>query len=197
MVKLLQGVEKTLIEKNRERQANEGIHAFWGIDSIGAFTRLVRAHPDVVLKEGQLTADFATMYTSFAFNAMIQRTMEAVEVAWTYEQECSPPMITGDQQPSLTLDTQGWSWIDEGYTKAQVAGLLAFLVTNNYTCNGGRVRKQIKGTPVGMPAAPQIANLACYPVEKKHSYALGPGKTKAVCRYIDDFWSSSGPSAEA
>ena len=156
MVKLLQGVEKTLIEKDRERQANEGIHAFWGIDSIGAFTRLVRAHPDVVLNEGQLTADFATMYTSFAFDAMIQRTMEAVEEAWTYEQERSPPMITGDQRPSLTLDTQGWSWIGEGYTKAEVAELLAFLVTKNYTCNGGGYAGKSRGCPWGCHLLPRL-----------------------------------------
>ena len=46
---------------------------------------------------------------------------------------------------------------------------------------------------MGMPAAPQIANLACYPVEKKHAYALGPGKSLAVCRYIDDLYSAGVP----
>ena len=46
---------------------------------------------------------------------------------------------------------------------------------------------------MGMPAAPQIANLACYPVEKAHSYILGPGKTSTITRYIDDFSSSGVP----
>jgi hypothetical protein len=49
------------------------------------------------------------------------------------------------------------------------------------------------GMPMGMPAAPQIANLACYPVEARHAYALGPGKCSAICRYIDDIWSAGVP----
>ena len=40
---------------------------------------------------------------------------------------------------------------------------------------------------MGMPAAPQIANLACYPVEKVHTCALGPGRCLTVTRFIDDF----------
>ena len=55
------------------------------------------------------------------------------------------------------------------------------------------MRRQIQGMPMGMPAAPQIANLACYPVEKAHAYALGPGKSLAVCRYIDDLYSAGVP----
>ena len=46
---------------------------------------------------------------------------------------------------------------------------------------------------MGMPAAPQIANLSCYPVEKQHAYNLGSGRSLTVCRYIDDFWSSGVP----
>eukprot|EP00906_Rhabdomonas_costata_P014231 RCo020484 len=47
--------------------------------------------------------------------------------------------------------------------------------------------------PMGMPAAPQIANLACYPVEKAQAYRLGPGRSLAVCRYIDDIYSAGVP----
>ena len=46
---------------------------------------------------------------------------------------------------------------------------------------------------MGMPAAPQIANLACYPVEKAHAYTLGPGRCLTVTRFIDDFRSSGVP----
>ena len=46
---------------------------------------------------------------------------------------------------------------------------------------------------MGMPAAPQRANLACYPVEAQHAYKLGPGKSSAICRYIDDIWSAGVP----
>ena len=52
--------------------------------------------------------------------------------------------------------------------------------------------------PMGMPAATQIANLACYPVEKAQTYRLWPGRSLVVCRYIDDLYSSgvSLPSQE-
>ena len=55
------------------------------------------------------------------------------------------------------------------------------------------MRRQIQGMPMGMRAAPQIANLACYPVEKAHAYALGPGKSLAICRFIDDLYSAGVP----
>ena len=81
----------------------------------------------------------------------------------------------------------------DGYTLSQVEELLAYLITHNYTCDGGQVRRQIQGMPMGMPAAPQIANLSCYPVEKAHAYALGPGNSLVVCRYIDDLYSAVVP----
>ena len=87
----------------------------------------------------------------------------------------------------------------EGYTIPQLEELLTYLITHNYTCDGGKVRRQIQGMPMGMPAAPQIANLACYPVEKAHACALGPGKSFVICRYIDDLYSAgvSLPTPEA
>ncbi len=40
---------------------------------------------------------------------------------------------------------------------------------------------------MGLPPAPQLANLGCYPVERDHVYALPPElRTTAVARYIDD-----------
>ena len=102
-------------------------------------------------------------------------------------------MIEGQAPPEVSLGLGGWSYEGDGFTKAQVEELLIYLITHNFTCNGGKVRRQIKGMPMGMPAAPQIANLACYPVEKVHAYALGPGRSLVVCRYIDDLYSAGVP----
>ena len=77
LVGLLQQVEKALKEKDKLRQREEGIRAFWGIDSINTFTMLVHTHEDIVLREGQFTADFCTMYTSFPLDLMIERTIMA------------------------------------------------------------------------------------------------------------------------
>jgi len=74
------------------------------------------------------------------------------------------------------LSTCGWTYDGDWYTEDQLGDLLAYLITNNYTCNVGNVRRQIMGMPVGISDAPQIGNLAFYPVEKKHAYKLGSGK---------------------
>ena len=194
LVRLLQQVEKTLLDKDKLRQANEGVKAFWGIDSIRAFTAMVRTNPDVILEHGQITADFCTMYTAFPFNTMINRTMESIGEAFTFEHEKHPPLVVDGAAPrELSLGPAGWSYEGEGYSIPQLRELLTYLVTHNFTSDGGKVRRQIQGMPMGMPAAPQIANLACYPVEKAHAYALGPGKSLVVCRYIDDLYSAGVP----
>ena len=93
----------------------------------------------------------------------------------------------------LVLGVAGWSYGEGGLSPCQLAEFITYLIYNNYTFNGGKVKRQIMGMPMGMPAAPQIANLACYPVEREHSYVLGPGKSMTVCRHIDDFYASGVP----
>ena len=46
---------------------------------------LVRTHDDNVLREGQFTADFCAMYTSFPFDLMIKRAIMAVDEAWEFQ----------------------------------------------------------------------------------------------------------------
>ena len=171
----------------------EGIKAFWGIDSINAFTRMVRANADVVLENGQETVDFCTMYIWFPFRSMIDRTIEAVDEAWDFVTRQDAEMREDGAPHEFTLGPKGWSKTGKGYTRAQVAELLTFLIEHNYVNVGGRILRQIKGMPMGMPAAPQIANLACYPVEKAQAYRLGPGRSLVVSRFIDDLYSSGVP----
>jgi hypothetical protein len=195
LVRILQHIEDALREKDQIRQSEEGIKAFWGIDSVNAFTRMVRANADVVLKNGMETVDFCTMYTSFPFRSMIDRTLMAVDEAWDFVTQAgrAAGMAIDGASREMTLGPKGWSKLGRGYTKAQVAELLTFLIEHNYVNIGGRVLRQIKGMPMGMPAAPQIANLACYPVEKAQAYALGPGSSFVVSRYIDDIASAGVP----
>ena len=122
------------------------------------------------------------------------RTKTAVDEAWEFQSRQNPSIqIDGLPPFQLTLTPKGWSWDGDGYTRSKVAELLAFLIQHNYTYNGGHIKRQIKGMPMGVPAAPQIPNLACYPVEKAHAYALGPGCCLTATKFIDDFWSSGVP----
>jgi len=196
LVRMLQHIEIVLKQKDQIRQRQEGIHAFWGIDSVSAFTRLVRSHADVIVQQDQYTADFCTMYTSFDFNLMISRTLQAAEEAWHYhhqQQRLEMDLALDLSVDELVLGVAGWSYGEGGLSPCQLAEFITYLIYNNYTFNGGKVKRQIMGMPMGMPAAPQIANLACYPVEREHSYVLGPGKSMTVCRYIDDFYASGVP----
>ena len=64
--------------------------------------------------------------------------------------------------------------------------MLRISLATAYTVNGGKVRRQIKGMPMGFPHAPQMANLACYPIEKAYTLAHRP--RGVICRFIDDFF---------
>jgi hypothetical protein len=132
------------------------------------------------------TADFTTMYTAFTFDSIVSRTMESVREAWAFIRDTKTPVgIDANTNPTLT--TGGWSWDGLGYTMADLKELVSTAVNNNYTCNGGKVRRQIRGMPMGLPPAPQLANLACYPVERDHMHSLPPQlRSTAVSRYIDD-----------
>ena len=91
LMRLLQHVEKAVKEKDKLRQREEGMRAFWGIDSISAFTMLVRAH-------AQFTADFCTMCTSFPFDHEIEWTITNVDEAWNFQSRHNP-FIQGDGSP--------------------------------------------------------------------------------------------------
>ena len=73
---------------------------------------MVRANPDIVLENGQETVDFCTMYTSFPFRSMIDRTIAAVDEAWDFvTQQGDSGMDVDGASPELTLGPKGGpSW---------------------------------------------------------------------------------------
>ena len=94
-----------MLEKDKLRQASEGVKTFWGIDSIRAFTAMVRTTPEVILQHGQTTADFCSIKTAFHFGAMIGRTMESVgEVFALWREKHHPLEVDGAPQAELLLD---------------------------------------------------------------------------------------------
>eukprot|EP00906_Rhabdomonas_costata_P003576 RCo005438 len=114
-----------LREVDKERQANEGIKAFWGIDRISDFTNMVRTNPQAILDHGQQTADFTTMYTSFPFEAIIKQvgtSMGEAFLAWATKH----PYPEGSDAPSLRLGPQGFNRLGEGYKIYEVHDLLKF-----------------------------------------------------------------------
>ena len=107
------------------------------------------------------THDFTTIYTVLPFDTTVTSTMAAVQEA--HENEGSKA-LPGQGEPKLSGD--GWTWDGEGRSLARFEEMLRFLPTAAYTMNGGLVRCQIKGIPMGSACAPQLATLSCYPIER-------------------------------
>ena len=147
LCRLLQQVEKTLKEVDKDRQASEGIKAFWGIDSIQAFTVMVRTNPTTILENGQQTADFTTMYTSFPFEVIIERVVCSLSEASLEWMKRNPRPEGG--MPNVFLSEDGFNWSGEGYTVFQTKGLLVFLMENNYTCLEALSAGKSRGCPWG------------------------------------------------
>ena len=178
---MLQAVETSLREKDESRQRLEGIKCFWGIDSISTFTQLARTHTDNILTHGQITADFTTMYTAFTFDAIISRTIAAASEAWSHWETHHRPLDAAADQP-LTLGINGWDWNNGGWPLDDLKTLLEFAIHNAFVYNGGVLLHQKQGMVMGLGPAPQIANLACYPVERDHALALRRQPCWPVCR---------------
>ena len=146
------------------------------------FTRLVRSHAEEIIRQGMETFDFSTMYTSFDQRTILENVMEAFGEA---QQEVASMCPTGSDVPSIT--EKGWVF-GEGWSADEVRDMLWVTLSTAYTVNGGKVRRQVRGMPMGIPHAPQMANLACYVVER--DYMLVHKPKGLVCRFIDDFFTS-------
>ena len=70
----------------------DGIKAFWGIESVGAFTRMVRTSKEEVQTHGQKTADFCTMYTSLPFATIINNVKDSIQEAYEHERSVNRPL---------------------------------------------------------------------------------------------------------
>jgi hypothetical protein len=126
------------------------------------------------------TVDFTTMYTAFDQEVLVRNVMAAVREAQEYEAGRMP-----EEEGPPCLTTEGWCW-EDGWTMLQVEAFLRYSISHCYTVNGSLVRRQKQGMPMGLSQAPQLANLACYTVERRHSVA-SPQKGMAL-RFIDDMF---------
>jgi hypothetical protein len=179
LVKVLDHVCNSLKAFNEIRERETGLQCYLSIKSVNEFTRLVRIHSAEVAQQGLATYDFTTMYTSFDQQFILGNIMKAYKQAQDFEASRCP---TGNEPPNMTEG--GWVF-GEGWSLDDVESMLRISLTTAYTVNGGKVRRQTKGMPQGMPHAPQMANLACYPVEE--AYILANKQKGLLRRFIDDF----------
>jgi len=87
----------------------------------------------------------------------------------------------GWQEASKVADSPGQPW----FTPHRLEHSLRFMLANLYAVNGGVVRKQQRGVPMGLECSPQLANLYTYAVESAWVDRVGPTNV-LMRRYIDD-----------
>ena len=184
LVKVLGIAMRSLRHKDTDLHQRTGLRRYWIVESPEEFARLARIHSSTL---SLVIADFTTMYTCFNQETMVTRIMDALKEAQAYEATRTPE-VEGEQP--LLLTTTGWSrW--QGWTLEEVEHMLRLTLSNCYTTNGGIVRQQVQGVPMGWRPAPQATNLACYVVER--DWVEETGAKGFACRYIDDLFTAGVP----
>jgi len=168
LVTVLDHVANSLQTLNEQLERESGLRCYWPIKSVDQFSRYVRVHADDVVRDGMATYDFTTMYTSLDQEVILKNVMDAFQEAQQHEASRAP---TGQSLPSMTVG--GWVF-GEGWSLEDIQDMVRFSLETAYTVNGGLVRRQVKGIPMGIPHAPQLANLACYPIEKPYFLSHQP-----------------------
>ena len=129
---------------------------------------------------------------------LLQNVSSALAEAWSYQHA-----QRGIAEHRLTLTPQGWTTTEDPaepqYSRARIEHLLAWVLRHCYVVNGGVVRQQIAGLPMGIAPAPQLANIYCYVVERTHVEQQRSLNWHTV-RFIDDIFTTEDerlPSQES
>jgi hypothetical protein len=121
------------------------------------------------------SADFATAYTSTPLEDLKHKLAIVLKEAWTFEAEEADVKLgqmkirwTGKKTCTWTKARQTHhSKTLHTFSCYQVIQLLNFLIDNTYVVNGGVLRRQTKGIPMGTNCAPAIFNLYLYYYESR------------------------------
>jgi hypothetical protein len=149
------------------------------------------------------TYDFTTMYEALEHSTLIEGCMVAAADAWKHE--CNRVAATNGLRPEevqLVLSSQGWAKPDPAlettahvwYTQPLLREALTTMLDNLFILNGGILRKQVRGVPMGLNCAGQLANAYGYAVESRWVDAQPHPSSVMSRRYIDDII-TAGPNA--
>eukprot|EP00667_Euglena_gracilis_P000109 EG_transcript_109 len=196
MVKVLQVVMATLRRKDREAVGKGNKSRYWIIEDIDEFVQEFRvlAQSRALGAVPWATYDFTTMYEALEHEHLVHGVMAAVKEAW--EEETTGKARDTGQHPrdvDLRLGAGGWHEAAKvkdapgmpWFTLPRVEDTLRKMLANLYAVNGGVVRKQQKGVPMGLECSPQLANLYAYAVESRWVDRTAPTNV-LMRRYIDD-----------
>ena len=205
LVGVLSTVMHTLQAKDAVRRRRGHAKRCWFVESVEEVAQPLRfaARKVATQRSTARTVDFTTMYPCFDQKLLLERVKKAIAEAWTWEEQEGRDGGVQERAPTETvrLTNDGWKWFDAEATAADLLGawtldqvmeLVEFVVTNGYISRGGKLRRQVRGFGMGLPCAPQLANLACYTVEAEFSEKCQPEDVEMNFRFIDDILTLTG-----
>jgi hypothetical protein len=152
------------------------------------------------------------MYTTLDQQDMVECVAYAVKEAYGRAED--PPEVWRHKYIIYSGEGAPAEWCDEVhlsnpdikeemcYTAEEVISLVRILVKYTYIHNGGVIKQQIKGIPIGTNPAPHLADLTCYKHEAQLIDRLmrediqQARRFLGTFRYIDDLLSADNPRFE-
>ena len=201
-VKILRAIMDTLREREEQFYKQTGVRKWWTVESIEEVALSIKDAEHKLIGRKMRTADFTTMYTKLPH----QRLLATVQTAWNRAVEFIAEG-TDATKWGLRQDVEGnygFGALEEceadSLTCETYMELMKFLITENHIWNGGELRKQVVGIPMGSPVSPHLANLFRYVVEAQFVEELlanGQRDQALQCEhtfgYIDDLCTFGGP----
>ena len=199
LVGVLSTIMHTLQAKDAVRRRQGHAKRCWFVESVEEVGQPLRFATRKVATQRSTarTVDFTTMYPCFDQKLLVERVKKATAEAWNREEQEGRGRGVQERAPTETvrLTNEGWKWFDVEATTADLLGawtldqvmeLVEFVVTNGYISRGGKLRRQVRGFGMGLPCAPQLANLACYTVEAEFSEKCQPENLEMNFTFIRD-----------
>jgi hypothetical protein len=162
--------------KDLDRRARGQPARYWIIEDIDEFVQEYRANTAEIATVPWATYDFTTMYEALEHTALIEGCMVAASDAWKHQRRrVAAESGSRVEDVRLALSAHGWAEEDPSledsphmwYTEQRLREALTYMLDRLYILNGGVLRKQVKGVPMGLNCAGQLANAYGYAVESR------------------------------
>ena len=189
-------VIKELQRKDIEHIKNTGVRRCWIIDNFEYVTGLLPLLPRPRNPKNRNldSYDFSTLYTILDLDDAAEKV--ALKIDEAFGQEYTHIKLTKTGGPQWG---KGRIPKEEGYTKEDIKLMVKILINNTYVQNGDKIRKQVKGLPMGTNPAPHLANIILSWYESTFiDKLMQEDITKArqyigTFRYIDDILTIDNP----
>ena len=206
-------VLRTLREKDDANIRASGIRRFFVVDGYEEVADFLHRKPKPS-RPYLYTGDFSTMYTTIPHDDLIDKILLCLREAWSWyadkegvAEDRVRLWITGSEAKWVlrsTRTTVKYAHNDWVLTRSALQELVRFIVRNTFVLNGGVLRRQSVGIPMGTNCAPLLANLYLYCYESlfidKVQALQGDEAARnfhMTFRLIDDVLSVDNPSVHS